>query len=180
MPTALLVIDLQRAAFDGVRCPPVDQPERLVRNACALIDAARTGGHEVVFVQHCEGAGEPFEEGTPHWQLHEALVPAVGDAIVHKRASSSFEGTGLDDRLKAKGVTQLVLCGLQSEFCVSNTARAALELGYAVRIADDAHGTWPWEGRAAAAIAAEANMRLAEAGADVTPTADLCAELRNA
>ena len=40
--TALLVIDIQRAAFDGVRCPPMESPDELLRSAGVLIDGARS------------------------------------------------------------------------------------------------------------------------------------------
>jgi nicotinamidase-related amidase len=179
-PTALLVIDIQRGAFDGQRCPPVDSPERLVRNACTLVEAARKGGSRVVFIQHCEGADQPFEEGTEHWQLHESLAPAPGEPVVRKYASSSFEGTDLDAKLKALDVGELILCGLQSEFCVSNTAQSALQLGYRVHVARDGHSTWPWEGRTAAEIEDEVNSQLAEAGAVPAPTASLAEMLRSA
>jgi nicotinamidase-related amidase len=66
MPT-LLVIDIQRGAFDGVRCPVIDTPEPFVARARALVDAARAGNHPIVFVQHCETTpGEVFEEGSAH------------------------------------------------------------------------------------------------------------------
>lgn len=177
MSTALLVIDLQRAAFDGVRCPPIDDGPTLIAGAAALIDAARAGGHRVVYVRHGEGAGEPFEVGSPHWALHEALVPAPAEWIADKRASSAFDDTDLDRRLRADGIDTLVLCGLQSEFCVSNTARSALALGYRVQLARGAHGTWTWNGRAAREIRAEVDAGLAEAGVHVTDTGDLAAQL---
>lgn len=176
--TALLVIDVQRAAFDGVRCPPMDAPERLLASTHALLAAAREGQRAIVFVQHGEGAGEPFEHGTPHWQLHESLVPRDGESRLDKRESSSFAGTGLHERLQALQVGTLVLCGLQSEHCVSNTARSAIELGYRVRVAQDGHGTWPWDGRTAAEIRDDVNRRLAAAGAEVEPTAALAEALR--
>ncbi len=69
-PTALLVIDIQRGAFDGVRCPPIGRAEDLVRRASTLIQSARNGGVPVVFIQHCEGPGEPFEQDSPHGELH--------------------------------------------------------------------------------------------------------------
>ena len=175
--TALLVIDIQRGAFDGVRCPPMDAPERLVRHAGQLVEAARQGGPHVVFVRHCEEAGAPFEDGTPHGELHESLVPASDELVLTKRESSSFDGTGLRAQLEARQVTELVLCGLQSEFCVSNTARSALALGYRVQLASDGHGTWPSEGRSAEEIRAEANRRLAEAGAHLASTAELAQAL---
>ncbi len=175
---ALLIIDVQRGAFDGLRCPPIASSERLLAHASALLVAARGGGHPVVFVQHCDEPGSPFEEGTEHGQLHEALAPATGELVVKKHASSSFEGTRLDAQLKARGVTELVLCGLQSEFCVSNTTRSALQLGYTVRVAEDGHSTWPSEGRSAGEIETEVNAQLAGAGAALETTEGLCAALR--
>lgn len=176
---ALLVIDIQCGAFDGARCRVIDAPQRLVRNACALIDAARAGKRPIAFVQHCDTQpGQPFEEGTTHWLLHESLVPAKGETVLKKYASSAFEGTDLDGRLKGGDVDALVLCGLQSDFCVSNTARSALELGYTVYLAKDAHSTWAFEGRTAAQIRVDVNDRLAEAGAVVDETANLVRMLR--
>lgn len=175
---ALLIIDIQRGAFDGARCPVIDSPERLVANAGSLLQAARAGGHTVVFVHHCDEAGSPFEEGSVHWSFHESLVAAPGELVLKKHASSSFKDTDLDDQLKARGVTGLVVCGLQSEFCVSNTTRSALQLGYTVRVARDGHNTWPSEGRSAAEIEAEVNTRLAQAGALLETTEGLGAALR--
>lgn len=182
MPTtALLVIDIQRGAFDGERCPPVDSPERLVRSATTLVDAAREAKRPVVFIQHGEDeTGSPFEDGTKHWQLHESLVPIAGEIVISKRQSSSFEGTDLHAKLQALGVKDVVLCGLQSEHCVSNTARSALQKGYRVQVASDGHSTWPWEGRTPAQIEDEVNAQLAEAGAQVELTERLAGALRAA
>ena len=155
--TALLVIDIQRGAFDGVRCPPIDRPTELVNNALSLIAAARDAGSTVVFVQHCDEPGQPIEEGTPHWELHEQLVPRPGDPVVKKYASSSFENTDLSDTLQQLKVKDLILCGLQSEFCVYNTGNAALDLGYTVRLAQDGHSTWPSEGRSSESISENVN-----------------------
>lgn len=176
--TALLVVDIQRAAFDGVRCPPMDAPEQLLRSAQTLIAAARSGGYPIIFIQHCEGPNAPFEENTEHWLLHQSLVPAPDDLQLHKYKSSSFEGTSLDAQLKARSVGELIVCGLQSENCVSNTTRAALQLGYKVHLARDGHGTWPWDGKSAGEIRAEVNTRLADAGATLAATDDLAHMLR--
>lgn len=176
--TALLVIDIQRGAFDGVRCPPMDEPERLVQAANRLVEAARAGGRPIVFIQHCKSAPDhPFGGGSVHWLLHESLQPAPGDVQLLKHASSSFEGTTLDEQLRARGVDHLVMCGLQSEHCVSNTTRAALSLGYKVQVAEDGHGTWPSGGRSAREIRTEVNRKLAEAGAAMVPTEQLAQAL---
>jgi len=179
MKHALLVIDIQRGAFDGVRCPPIDSPERLVGNAVKLVEAARACGLTIVFIQHCENvAGEVFEEGSMHWLLHEALVPSgPRESTLKKYASSAFEATELDAQLKAQGVDALVICGLQSELCVSNTTRSALRLGYRVRLAQDGHSTWPSQGRSAAEIRDEANAGLAQAGAELAASEALTQSL---
>ncbi len=170
---ALLVIDLQRGAFDGARCPPIDGADDLLRNARSLIDAARASGTPVVFVQHCEDeAGSPFETDTVHGAIEPALGAMPSDPVVRKQASSAFDGTTMDETLAGLGAKKLLLCGLQSEFCVSNTARSALAAGYEVVIADDAHSTWASGGHAAATISARVNGELTAAGATLQHTAD--------
>ena len=179
MPTtALLVIDIQRGAFDGARCPAIDRAAELVANASALVAAARTAGTPVVFIQHCDEPGEAFEADTPHGEFHEDLSPQPGDAVVRKRASSAFENTKLAATLQGLGTQQLVLCGLQSEFCVSNTSKAALALGYGVRLAQDGHSTWPSRGRLSQDISDVVNAELQSLGAVLVPTASLAASLR--
>lgn len=177
---ALLVIDIQQGAFDGERCPPIDDGDALVAGARALVAAARTGGVPIVFIQHSEDEPSAFEDGTRHWQLHPALAAAPDDHVMKKPASSSFERTTLDAHLRGRGIDALVLCGLQSEFCVSNTARAALGLGYRVSVAEDAHATWPSDGRTSRAIRVEVNETLRRAGARVAPVERLADDLRGA
>ena len=175
--TALLIIDVQRGAFDGILHPPINQPDTLIDSAARLLNAARSGGAPVVFIQHCEGPGELFTEGTPQWALHEALVPQAGEANVHKRASSAFEDTNLARVLADLEADSLVLCGLQSEFCVSNTAKSALTNGFKVTIAQDGHSTWPSGELSPDAIKTQVNAALAAAGARLSSVGDLVALL---
>jgi nicotinamidase-related amidase len=66
---------------------------------------------------------------------------APGDPIVPKTATDSFHQTTLQALLQQLGVNQLVVCGLQSEFCVDTTVRRALGLGYPVTLVADGHST---------------------------------------
>ena len=175
---ALLVIDIQRGAFDGARCPPIDRSTDLVNNARTLIDAARASGTPIVFIQHCDEPDQAFEEGTPHWEFHEELSPLPEDTVIRKYASSAFENTDLAANLERRGTKDLVLCGLQSEFCVNNTARSALELGYSVRVAKDGHSTWPSDGKPSIQISEEVNGQLRDRGAVVESTTSLAGSLR--
>lgn len=176
--TAVLVIDIQRGAFNGARCPAIDRATELVSHAGALVAAARASQVPVIFVQHLDAAGEPFEKDSPHGEFHAGVAPMPGEAVVRKLASSAFEDTALGATLQRLGARQLLVCGLQSEFCVSNTSKSALALGYAVRVAQDGHSTWPSNGQSSQAISDAVNAELLALGATVAPTANLVAELR--
>ena len=174
---ALLVIDLQRGAFDGVRCPPIASADDLVSHATSLVEAARRNNTPIIFVQHCAGANKALEEGTSHGEFHEKVLPQAADRIVKKYASSAFENTNLQPMLQGLGITELVVCGLQSEICVFNTSVSALELGYVVHIAQDGHGTWPTQEKSAATITCEVNAKLLRQGAVLESTAALVMRL---
>ena len=53
-------------------------------------------------------------------------------------AYSGFEGTTLDDQLRAAGVHRLFIGGLATEYCVLNTVQDALAKGYHVVLLVDA------------------------------------------
>jgi nicotinamidase/pyrazinamidase len=53
-------------------------------------------------------------------------------------AYSGFQGTDLDSRLRAAGIRQLFVGGLATDYCVLNTVRDALRLGYEVFLLSDA------------------------------------------
>ena len=54
-----------------------------------------------------------------------------------KDAYSGFEGTDLDKQLKELGVSELIVGGLATDYCVKNTVLDALSLGYGVTVASD-------------------------------------------
>jgi len=53
-------------------------------------------------------------------------------------AYSGFEGTDLDTSLRAANITRLYIGGLATDYCVLNTVRDALRLGYKVQLLGDA------------------------------------------
>jgi nicotinamidase-related amidase len=174
---ALLVIDMQQGAFDGVRLPPIHRASDLLERVEQLLAAARGSLTPVIHVQHCDEAGQAFEQGTPHWLFHPRVAPLPGEVVIQKRASSAFEGTQLQEVLEQWGTGTVVVCGLQSEFCVSNTSKSALALGLQVQVAADAHSTWPSAGRSAQHISDQVNRDLQGLGAVLLPTTGLVKQL---
>lgn len=69
------------------------------------------------------------------------LVPAEGEALIHKQFNSSFEQTSLDSELARLGATHVVLAGAATNWCIRATAYGALGRGYDLTLVKDAHTT---------------------------------------
>ena len=159
MTTALLIIDVQRALCSGEWA--AFDIERVLERINALGARARAAGGPVVLVQHEEDAG-PLRADSAGWQLAEALDTATADLRVRKTTPDSFHRTELQRLLQERGVDALVVCGLQSDFCIDTTVRRALALDYHVTLAADAHTTLDNGVLTAAQIAAHHNATLAQ------------------
>jgi nicotinamidase-related amidase len=138
LSTALLIIDVQRALCTGDE--EVFGIGAVIDRINALSCRARASCMPVIFVQHEEDEG-PFRSGTQGWELADGLVAVKGDLRVRKTTPNSFHRTELQKLLHERGVQRLVICGLQTEYCVDTTLRQALSLGYRVVLASDAHST---------------------------------------
>jgi nicotinamidase-related amidase len=176
---ALVVIDLQTAVFEDPAGPPVFDAATLLANARALVDAARSGGVPVVYVQHCGRAGDEFEEGRPGWYIYEPIAPRPGEPVVRKHESDAFAGTELQEVLESLSVRSLVITGAQSEHCVAATCRRAVQLSYEVILASDGHSTWASTTQTAPEIIAEQNTTLGAGLVHLRTSSRLVAELRD-
>lgn len=138
MTTALLVIDVQQALCSG----PYEafESRHVVDRINHVIRVARQAGTAIVFIQH-EEEGGPLAYESDGWKLDAELDAQPSDLYVRKTASDAFHNTELHAILQTRNVTALVVCGLQSEFCVDTTTRRALALGYPVTLVADGHST---------------------------------------
>jgi len=171
MATALVVIDVQEAMF--LQPSPPDDGVAVVARIKTLIERARAERVPVFFVQHDGGPGDAFENGSPGWQYHAPVAPLPGEPIVEKRFPSAFHDTDFDARLKAARVHRLVICGMQTEFCVDSTIRAAFGLGYEVVLVSDAHTTFDTPVLPAAKIRAHHSYTLGGDFARAVPAAEV-------
>lgn len=138
MKTVLLVIDVQQAMIDD---NPANKDTFLV-NLKLLIDAAHEGGTEVVYVRHDGGEGDVLAYGEPGWQLDRSLKPRAEERIFDKRFGSAFLKTGLNEYLSGQGVTRLIICGMQTEYCIDTSVKTAFEHGYEVFVPSGATTTY--------------------------------------
>ena len=156
---ALAVIDIQERLL-----PPIFQKEQLVRNAQLLIRAAGILKiPALVSTQYAKGLG--------------ATVPQIASLLPDTEAidKTLFSCFGSDlfcgalKRVPGQRNT-LLLCGMESHICVTQTALAALREGYLVHVASDAVGSrteWNWKigldrMRAAGAVISSTEMMIYE------------------
>jgi nicotinamidase-related amidase len=138
---ALLVIDLQNDYFPGGKFP-LWNTDAVLQNIEKAIQRATAGAVPVVLVQHVAsreaGIAPFFNEGTPGADLHPRIRAAAPDAqVVVKHFADSFERTNLEEMLARFGATDLLLCGMMTQNCVTHTALSKAAEKYAVAILPD-------------------------------------------
>ncbi|ANJ57203.1 cysteine hydrolase family protein [Pseudomonas silesiensis] len=175
MTTALLIIDVQHLLCVGeYECFEIKRVIDLINGLSAR---ARMAGIPVILIQH-EEKGSLLQQGGEGWQLAQALETSPQDLRVRKTSRDSFYQTRLLQMLQQWDVERVIICGLQTDYCVNATVRQALKLGYDVVLAADAHSTVDTDNMAADDIIAEHNTRLARLSSpvsriDVIPTREI-------
>jgi nicotinamidase-related amidase len=140
--TALVLIDLQNDYFPGGTMELVDA-EAAVQQARVLLDAFRARSLPIFHIQHiAKRAGATFFlPGTRGAEIHAAVTPAGGEAVITKHFPSAFRETELLQRLRDVGATKLVIAGMMTHMCVDTTVRAAADLGFDCSLAQDGCAT---------------------------------------
>jgi len=129
----LLVVDVQV----GVMRNAWDSP-RIIKNIGVAVEKARRSSVPIIWVQHSDAE---LVYNSPDWKLVPELSPAEGEIQIHKQFNSSFEQTPLEETLARLGVTQIVLAGAATNWCIRATAYGALDRGYDLILIKDAHTT---------------------------------------
>lgn len=155
----LVVIDIQEKLL-----PPIFEKERMVRNSQLLIRLAGTLNiPAVATTQYAKGLGATVPEIA-------SLLPEP--AAIDKLEFSCFGSDAFCSQMKRLPGNRntVLLCGMESHICVTQTALAALREGYLVHVASDAVSSrteWNWKiglerMRAAGAIISSTEMMIYE------------------
>jgi nicotinamidase-related amidase len=139
---ALIVVDLQKGIVGTMGA--LGGGEVVARSA-ELARAFRLRGLPVVLVNVTAAApgrtdvGPRKFEFPPDWaDLVSELEQKEGDVLISKQRRGAFLGTGLDEKLRELGVTQVFVVGISTSAGVESTARSADDLGYNVVFVVDA------------------------------------------
>ncbi|MTD58344.1 cysteine hydrolase family protein [Amycolatopsis pithecellobii] len=157
---ALIVIDMQNGF-----CHPEGSLPKLghalagadaaVAGAAVAVSSAREQGMPVIFTRHVYRPG--FSDEGPWLTGRSPDLAAVGgllagswdgdvvdelnvakdDLIVDKCRLDAFQWTSLEPLLRGLGVTELVACGVVTNFCVETTVRSAIMRDFEVTLLED-------------------------------------------
>jgi len=139
--TALIVIDVQNALVLSEN-PKLYKKEDVISNISLILAKARSCGIKVIYIKHSGGVGSPMESGTEGFKIFSSVAPQSGEAIIVKRNGDAFFETELDDTLKSQGIKQLIVVGMQTDFCVNATLHGAFKNKYECLLINDAHSTF--------------------------------------
>jgi nicotinamidase-related amidase len=150
---ALVVVDVQKGFDEAGFWGPRNNPEA-DDNIASLIDVWQATGRPVVFVRHDSPKPQsPLRPGYEGNAFKEYVERRRGkgaggaELLITKTVNSAFYGTpDLDAWLRAEGISQFVVAGIQTNMCVETTARMGGNLGYGVVVAYDATYTFDLEG----------------------------------
>ena len=181
---ALIVVDVQNDFCEGGSLA-VANGGAVAREIDALIGAGRADGyaHIVATKDYHVDPGEHFS-ATPDFvnswprhcvagsrgaEFHPGLDPTGIEAVfckgAYSAAYSGFEGTadgvGLEDWLRERGVDEVDVVGIATDYCVRATALDAVRAGFATRVLVDlTAGVAPESTSAALAELAAAGVEL--------------------
>ncbi|KAL8908380.1 MAG: hypothetical protein Q9171_005467 [Xanthocarpia ochracea] len=86
--------------------------------------------------QHLKVIGDPGDmgrlliRGEKGHDVVDVLQPLPGEVVIDKPGRGAFWNTALMDKLKAKAITHLLLCGVTTECCFDTTLREANDRGF--------------------------------------------------
>jgi nicotinamidase-related amidase len=139
---ALVIVDIQNDYFPG-GAHPLEGPEEAAAAAGRLLASFRAAGEPVIHVRHVwdEADATFMRPGTDGVDIHPAVAPRDDELLITKEHPNSFRETGLEEELRARGIGELVVCGMMTSMCVDATVRAAVDLGFETTVAHDACAT---------------------------------------
>ena len=173
----LLLLDVQAAML----APPpqgVHSSEQICMNVSRILSQARSAKPPPLII-HVRNTGDkldPDEPNTPGWQL--VFPPLPHEPVIDKLKNNAFAGTNLGDLIPSDA--EIVVVGMQTDYCIRATCSAALGRGNEVLLIKGAHATYDgmqaWNGGVkipAKTIETETEAELEEAGVVLLEMSDL-------
>lgn len=134
----LLIIDVQKQIVNK----NLYRFEDFVSNLNQLICMARKKNIEVIYIRHDDGADGILSKGKEGFEIDDRFAPIRGEKIFDKTVNSPFKETGLLEYLTAKREKQLIVAGLQTDYCIDATVKCGFEHGFEMIVPEYANSTF--------------------------------------
>ncbi len=148
--SALLIIDMQRYFLDDSSHACIPAAKAIVPRIARLTQAYFEDDLPIVFTRHLNSDadaemmsrwwGDLIREDDPASEIIPELDTCRG-VVIEKSQYDAFHKTHLEEMLRQKGVTQVVICGVMTNLCCETTARSAFMRGFEVYFAIDGTAT---------------------------------------
>lgn len=122
----LLIIDTQKLITNE----KLYKFDIFVSNVKKIINQARLNNMEVIYVRHDDGIGNELTKGNDGFEIYEKFKPINEEKIFDKVGNSAFKGTGLLEYLINKGEENIIIVGLQTDYCIDATIKCGFEHGF--------------------------------------------------
>ena len=134
----LIVVDMQKALLTD----DLYDLKGLLSKVAKLIKTARECGIEVLFVQHDAGPGSGFSSDDEGFEIPKRFHPLDHEKVFVKTMNSSFGNKDFERYLEQENDQELMVVGLQTEFCIDATIKGAFERGYQVYVPKGTNSTF--------------------------------------
>lgn len=134
----LLVVDTQKLITND----RLYMFDRFEENVWALIKAARENSAEVIFVRHDDGKGNALSKGTDGFEIYDGFKPLNGEKIFDKNVNSPFRQTGLLEYLRSIGEKEIIVVGLQTDYCIDAAIKCGFEHGFRMLVPEYCNTTF--------------------------------------
>ena len=124
----LLVVDTQKLITNE----KLYRFDIFVSNAKQMIHEARSNNIEVIYVRHDDGIGNELTKGKDGFEIYEKFQPMNDEKIFDKKVNSAFKGTGLLEYLINEGEKDIIIVGLQTDYCIDATIKCGFEHGFSI------------------------------------------------
>jgi bifunctional isochorismate lyase/aryl carrier protein len=152
--TALLVVDMQGYFLSPDSHAYLPDAEAIVPGLASLAAALWRSECPIVFTRHLntdDNAGalglwwnDLIRVEDPLSEISPALDTSLG-TVLEKSQYDAFHETGLEELLRDRGVTRVVVTGVATHLCCETTARSAFVRGFEVTFPVDGTATYDEE-----------------------------------
>ena len=80
-------------------------------------------------------------KGTDGFEIYEEFEPLENEKIFDKNFNSAFNGTDLLEYLKNKNEKEIIIAGLQTDYCIDATIKCGFEHGFNIIVPEYSNTT---------------------------------------